>query len=505
MKLQQVTDNCFAVLNQRNRVRDANSGLINLGGGVVVDTQSDLPHARRMIELFGKVWPGMPKRVVNTHEDGDHVWGNQLFEGVEIIAHRTVRELMPKVADPRETQQLLEGANRFLSRILLRALHPGAFAIARQLQEDFDFDGIRLVLPTTVFEERHVLDLDGTEVHLIYVGPCHQVGDTIVHVPKERVAFMDLQRHSGIAGSDLGDSRAHLSGLPETGRAARELSDWGDAHLSALAGSEKPRLQDVRLHEPVEVAALFDFGLTPRHLKNSAETLMKYEKDNPQTAPLLQAFARTLLNKPAARPAGQPEALPYYKCNMNWIVGDGETIPWPLYTSRLDIEPELAVVYGNPRQPVAGYWIFNDVSARDVQAPEFIGGFCLTKDMDKGNQPGPCIVTPDEVGDPRDLEVIVSVNGKVKYRGSTSDISHKAEDVFAWLGMIAAIRPGSVMGFGTIPDCTGLDHDDFIDPGADIEISVERLGTLRCRFAEPAGRLLPSRWHVRPQMRKCHD
>jgi len=109
----------------------------------------------------------------------------------------------------------------------------------------------------------------------------------------------------------------------------------------------------VRLHEPVEVAALFDFGLTPRHLRNSAETLMKYEKDNPQTAPLLQAFAKALLNKPSARPAGQPEPLSYYKCNMNAIVGDGETIPWPLYTSRLDVEPELAVVYGNPRQPVA--------------------------------------------------------------------------------------------------------------------------------------------------------
>jgi glyoxylase-like metal-dependent hydrolase (beta-lactamase superfamily II) len=34
-----------------------------------------------------------------------------------------------------------------------------------------------------------VLDLDGTEVHLIYVGPCHQIGDTIIHVPKEKVVF----------------------------------------------------------------------------------------------------------------------------------------------------------------------------------------------------------------------------------------------------------------------------------------------------------------------------
>jgi glyoxylase-like metal-dependent hydrolase (beta-lactamase superfamily II) len=190
MKLRQVSENCFAVLNENNLVCDANSGLINLGGGVVIDTQSDLPHARRMIELFGKVWPGMPQRVINTHEDCDHVWGNQLFKGAEIIAHRSVPERMKQVADPRETQKLLGAADHFLSRWLLRATHPGALAIARQLKEDYDFSGIELTLPTTLFDERHVLDLDGTEVHLIYVGPCHQVGDTIVYVPKERVAFV---------------------------------------------------------------------------------------------------------------------------------------------------------------------------------------------------------------------------------------------------------------------------------------------------------------------------
>jgi len=47
MNLQQVSDNCFAVLNEKNRVCDANSGLINRGGGVVIDTQSDLSHARQ--------------------------------------------------------------------------------------------------------------------------------------------------------------------------------------------------------------------------------------------------------------------------------------------------------------------------------------------------------------------------------------------------------------------------------------------------------------------------
>jgi glyoxylase-like metal-dependent hydrolase (beta-lactamase superfamily II) len=189
MKLQQVGPHCYAALHEQNRAFHSNSGFISADGGLVIDTQADLSHARRMIELFGKVWRSRPQRVVNTHEDGDHVWGNQLFEGAEILAHRTVRDRMPQVADPVRVQTLMHDAQRLLSQEVLLTQHPGRLALARQLGQDFDFEGIRLVLPTTVFEQRLVLHLDNTEVHLIYVGPCHQVGDTIVHVPGERVVF----------------------------------------------------------------------------------------------------------------------------------------------------------------------------------------------------------------------------------------------------------------------------------------------------------------------------
>jgi 2-keto-4-pentenoate hydratase/2-oxohepta-3-ene-1,7-dioic acid hydratase in catechol pathway len=249
---------------------------------------------------------------------------------------------------------------------------------------------------------------------------------------------------------------------------------------------------------------MFDLGLTPRHLANSIETMLRYEKDNPQTGPLLEAFRQMVLKPRVAPVPGQPERLSYYKCNLNAVTGDGEVVPWPVYTSRLDIEPELAVVYGNARQPVAGYCIFNDVSARDVQAPEIIGGFCLTKDMAKGNQLGPYLVTADEVGDPYQLSVTVEVDGVQRFHGSTSEITHKVEDVFLWLGLICPLTPGSVMGLGTIPDCTGMDHDDFIDPGARIAISFERLGTLRCSFAQPTRKLLPSRWPLRAALEKFH-
>jgi 2-keto-4-pentenoate hydratase/2-oxohepta-3-ene-1,7-dioic acid hydratase in catechol pathway len=325
-----------------------------------------------------------------------------------------------------------------------------------------------------------------------------------VVVREQAVPFSALQRKAGKSTIYLDNSRSYLANLPDSEEAAKDLLSWGEQHLGELGDDEHFPLDTVRLLEPLEVAALFDFGLTPRHLRNSAETLMKYEKDNPQTAPLLQAFARAVMAPKPKPAAGQPEPLSYYKSNMNAIAGDRETVPWPVYTSRLDIEPELAVVYGNEKQPVAGFCIFNDVSARDVQATEFVGGFCLTKDMAKGNQIGPYLVTPDEVGDPYNLKVTVLVNGQIKYQGSTSEISHKAEDVFAWLGFISPLKPGSVAGFGTIPDCTGCDHDDFIDPGAEIEITFERLGTLRCRFAEPIVKLLPSRWPVRGPLQKYH-
>jgi glyoxylase-like metal-dependent hydrolase (beta-lactamase superfamily II) len=84
MPLEQVSDNCFVVPNENYRVCVAKAILINRTGGVVIDTQSDLTRARQMIEMFNLVWPAMPKRVINAHEEADHVWGNQLFAGAEI-------------------------------------------------------------------------------------------------------------------------------------------------------------------------------------------------------------------------------------------------------------------------------------------------------------------------------------------------------------------------------------------------------------------------------------
>jgi cyclase len=135
MELKQVSDHCYAALNEANRVCDANSGLVNLADGLVIDTQSDLAHAREMIELFSGVWAGMPGYVALTHEDIDHVAGNQLFAGADIIAHRTMQERMKEAADPSESQKLTHAVHHLATRALLRATHPGLLAAAKQLDE----------------------------------------------------------------------------------------------------------------------------------------------------------------------------------------------------------------------------------------------------------------------------------------------------------------------------------------------------------------------------------
>ena len=132
-------------------------------------------------------------------------------------------------------------------------------------------------------------------------SPNHFFG---VVVRDQAVSFAALQSKSAKSCPHLAESRAYLANLPDSERAAQELLAWGEQHVGELDEGERFPLSAVRLLEPVEVAALFDFGLTPRHLKNSGETIGKYEKDNPQTAPLLQAFAKAVMAPKAKPPAG---------------------------------------------------------------------------------------------------------------------------------------------------------------------------------------------------------
>jgi len=180
MELAQIGTDAYACLQPDTGLGASNSGFVNRGGGMVIDTMWDLPRTRRMIDLYATVARAPSQRLVNTHHNGDHCWGNQLFAetGTEIIGHRLCAEYFRREASPEFFVALCEAEN----------VEPPFDGFARSLRA-FDFHDIVLTPPTTLIETDTVLDLDGLEAHLLYVGPAHTPGDVVVHLPAEGIVF----------------------------------------------------------------------------------------------------------------------------------------------------------------------------------------------------------------------------------------------------------------------------------------------------------------------------
>lgn len=178
MELREIAPDVHACLQEDRGLGWSNSGFVNRGGGLVVDTFWDLPLTRRMIELYSGVSSEPPRRLVNTHHNGDHCWGNQLFRGAEIIGHRLCAEGMRKDITPQALLAMAASAD------LDPALRPFVEALG-----EFDFSGIEITPPTTLIEDRLDLDLGGKPARILYVGPAHTAGDVIVFLPEDRVLF----------------------------------------------------------------------------------------------------------------------------------------------------------------------------------------------------------------------------------------------------------------------------------------------------------------------------
>jgi cyclase len=174
--LVRLTDHAGAYLQPDGSFGLSNAGvLIGRDGVTLVDTFFDLAHTRRLLDSVAGL--GRVRRVVNTHHNGDHCWGNQLVRDVEIIGHRRCRELMPTLP-PALLEQLRHAP----------ADRPGV-AFLKVGMERFDFSDIELTPPTTVFDERLTIWVDDQPVELLYLGPAHTAGDVAVWLPAERVLY----------------------------------------------------------------------------------------------------------------------------------------------------------------------------------------------------------------------------------------------------------------------------------------------------------------------------
>jgi 2-keto-4-pentenoate hydratase/2-oxohepta-3-ene-1,7-dioic acid hydratase in catechol pathway len=172
------------------------------------------------------------------------------------------------------------------------------------------------------------------------------------------------------------------------------------------------------------------------------------------------------------------------------LVADGEPIVIPRGITTVDYEVELAVVIGRRALDVgvdealsyvAGYTVANDVAAREIQIPEMEQlGLLVSKNFPSFAPLGPWVVTADEIPDPQDLQLSLTVNGEVRQSASTADMLFSvAEVIAAWSRM--GLDPGDVILTGT-PSGVALSRaepDDFyLRPGDVVRATIERIGTL---------------------------
>jgi len=187
--LERLSAHAWASISPNRRLCDANAGFVAAGPGLVIDTLSDLAHARALRADIAEVFPRAPGLVVNTHEDLDHVFGNQVFAEAEILGHRSLPQRLPEAADPVRMARTLGYARKPISRALLRIVAPGTLAAVDQLAGAYDFAEIEVRPPTRLVDDRLGLELDGTAVALLHVGPAHLEGDLLVHLPADGVVF----------------------------------------------------------------------------------------------------------------------------------------------------------------------------------------------------------------------------------------------------------------------------------------------------------------------------
>lgn len=170
----------------------------------------------------------------------------------------------------------------------------------------------------------------------------------------------------------------------------------------------------------------------------------------------------------------------------------GTTVFPPQAFSIVHHEAELVVVIGKAGHDIAeadamshvfGYTAGVDVSARASEAVNW--GF-LGKAADGFKPIGPCIVTPDELGDPHALQVQLSVDGALRQDYNTSDIGHKIPECIAWFSSIMTMLPGDLLFIGTNHQQLGPLQD-----GETAEMSIARIGSFTFSIRDPQKRSWP--------------
>ena len=168
--------------------------------------------------------------------------------------------------------------------------------------------------------------------------------------------------------------------------------------------------------------------------------------------------------------------------------GDPIQLPRHLRSNEVDYECELAIVIGQRCKNVSrataldyvlGYTAANDVSARDWQKGWGGSQWCRGKGFDTFCPLGPCLVTPDEIGNPNQLALRTTVNGEILQDWNTNDMIFDVPALIEFLSGSTTLLPGTVILTGT-PHGVGMARDPvrWLQPGDTVSVEIEKIGTL---------------------------
>ena len=234
--------------------------------------------------------------------------------------------------------------------------------------------------------------------------------------------------------------------------------------------------------------------------------------DGPDGARLAYAFDEVHLLAPVPRPnivwdcmvfhehvkMGRPvipdvffEWPPYFTQSGAIVAGPQDPIVKPRFTDQLDFEVEFAAIIGrkginiaaaDAEAYIAGFTIYNDISARDVQfrEMEMMLGPAKGKNFEGANIMGPCLVTLDEI-DYDNLRMIARVNGETIVDDNSSAMYHKFPRIVEWISQEEFLYPGDVLASGTCDHGTAMTSTlkRWLQVGDVMEIEIPGIGILR--------------------------
>ena len=193
----------------------------------------------------------------------------------------------------------------------------------------------------------------------------------------------------------------------------------------------------------------------------------------------------------------KPPSEPYFFTKFrNALIGPNEPILIPKISAKADWEAELAVVIGKagkniPRKDamdyIAGYAVSNDISFRDLQfstrsdnaAVALGSNWVKGKGLDSTFPLGPWLVTRDEIADPHNLDISLTVNGETKQDSNTRDMIFKIDTLIEYVSAGMTLRPGDIISTGTPEGVAVFTDQKFLKNGDVVEAKISKIGTLR--------------------------